>query len=69
MNREESNDGGAGMTVYVGWSDKQGGLKSSDETGTFDYSFKLKFSRLSIFNQDEYANRLSKAASRWTLFC
>ena len=41
MNREESNDGGAGMTVYVGWSDKQGGLKSSDETGTFDYSFKL----------------------------
>ena len=27
------------------------------------YSFKLKFSRLSIFNQDEYANRLSKAAS------
>lgn len=41
MNREESNDGGAGMTVYVGWSDKQGGLESSDETGTFDYSFKL----------------------------
>ena len=27
------------------------------------YSFKLKFSRLSIFNQNEYANRLSKAAS------
>lgn len=27
------------------------------------YSFKLKFSRLSIFNQDEYVNRLSKAAS------
>lgn len=30
---------------------------------SLDYSFKLKFSRLSIFNQDEYANRLSKAAS------
>ena len=27
------------------------------------FSFKLKFSRLSIFNQDEYTNRLSKAAS------
>lgn len=27
------------------------------------YPFKLKFSRLSIFNQDEYNNRLSKAAS------
>lgn len=41
MNREETNGNGDGMTVYVGWSDKQGGLKSSDETGTFDYSFKL----------------------------
>jgi len=27
------------------------------------YDFKLKFSRLSIFNQDEHANRLSKAAT------
>ena len=27
------------------------------------YSFKISFSRLSIFNQDEYANRISKAAS------
>lgn len=27
------------------------------------YEFKLKFSRLSIFNEDGYANRLSKAAS------
>lgn len=30
------------------------------------HSFKLKFSRLSIFNQDEYANRFSKAASLGT---
>lgn len=29
----------------------------------FPYSFKISFSRLSIFNQDEYINRLSKAAS------
>lgn len=28
-----------------------------------EYSFKLKFLRLSIFNQDEYVNRLSKAAT------
>ena len=33
---------------------------------SLEYSFKLKFSRLSIFNQDEYVNRLSKAASLGT---
>lgn len=30
---------------------------------SLEYSFKLKFSRLSIFNQNEYVNRLSKAST------